>query len=629
MSFTPSYSFVCISLYFRCKYSPLEDTIRSLRELQAEEDAEEDVWRTRHQIPSHLPPLSSHQQTDEDLDDDLDFEPVQIFDDDHESESEVDMDDCFMDVDENDGDEMRFFIGKDGETLWSNKVVTPQSKTTSKNIIKVIPGPKGQARQCKTPFECFSRIISPDMIDDIVKFTNIYIEKKKQQGQGEETDNSVRENRYRPTTKGEILAVIGALFLIGVKRGNRADMSEYFATNGTGLTILRANFSKERFKCLLSWIRFDDVRTRLQRAETDKLAAVRELQNNFIKNSQQAYNVGEFLTIDEMLVAFRGRCGFIQYMTKKPDRYGLKIYALCDAQTFYTFNLEVYCGSQNPGPFSTSNKPFDVVTRLCAPIYGSKRNLTTDNYFSSYLLAEHLLVNGITFLGTLRKNKAEIPPEFVVENKNLVPGSHLFGCQYDKTLIAFVTRRKKVVLLLSTLHDKNEVDGVSGKPIQILDYNATKGGVDTVDLMCSRISTSRRTPRWTMTYFYRILDLSGINAMRIFQMNNPLDKSLRREFLYQLAQELMKENLKDRAKLTRLPKDVKTFLKEYKEEKSLNSESTTRQGICFICGTHKNHRTRLCCSICKKSVCKNHTKLTCNNCYDSLENKDDDLNEEL
>lgn len=106
-----------------------------------------------------------------------------------------------------------------------------------------------------------------------------------------------------------------------------------------------------------------------------------------------------------MLVAFRGRCSFIQYMSQKPTKYGLEICTLCDARMSYTYDLEVYCGKQYPGPNVLLNKPFDVVMRLVKGIKGSNRNPTTDNYFTSYMLAEHLLSIGLIFLGTMRKNK--------------------------------------------------------------------------------------------------------------------------------------------------------------------------------------------------------------------------------
>ena len=149
----------------------------------------------------------------------------------------------------------------------------------------------------------------------------------------------------------------------------------------------------------------------------------------------------------------------------------MKIYVLCDTRNFYTYNFEIYCGVQNPGPYACSNKPFDIVKRLVEPITKSNRNLTTDS------LADYVLSVGLTFSGTLRKNNAEVPPLFVNEKNNLVPVNYLFECQDHKTLVSLVTKKKKIVLVLSTVHDTDTVDEDTGKPVQIVDYNCTKGGV--------------------------------------------------------------------------------------------------------------------------------------------------------
>jgi hypothetical protein len=123
-------------------------------------------------------------------------------------------------------DDLRFYIGKDGETLWANKTVATVSKTKSKNIIKFLPDPKGQARLCKTRLEYFLHIISAKMIDKIVKYTNIFINKKRM-GQEATSTTEVRARDYRKTTRGEILALFGALFLMALKRGNRADLTNF------------------------------------------------------------------------------------------------------------------------------------------------------------------------------------------------------------------------------------------------------------------------------------------------------------------------------------------------------------------------------------------------------------------
>lgn len=146
------------------------------------------------------------------------------------------------------------------------------------------------------------------------------------------------------------------------------------------------------------------------------------------------------------------------------------MYALCDFQTCYTNNFIIYCGTQKPGPFVTSNRPFHVVKCLNDPLIKSNRNITSDSWFSSYPLAEYLLTIWMTFLGALRKNKSDIPPDFVTENKKLVPGSHIFECNYTSTLVSLVTKKQNVVLILSTLHEGNELDDETRKPVQIMDY---------------------------------------------------------------------------------------------------------------------------------------------------------------
>ena len=70
------------------------------------------------------------------------------------------------------------------------------------------------------------------MIDEIVNYINIYIPKKLVE-RIELSETPIRQRDYTPTSMSEIKAVFGALFLIVVKRGNRADFSEYFTKDGT------------------------------------------------------------------------------------------------------------------------------------------------------------------------------------------------------------------------------------------------------------------------------------------------------------------------------------------------------------------------------------------------------------
>lgn len=103
-----------------------------------------------------------------------------------------------------------------------------------------------------------------------------------------------------------------------VKKANHTHFLELWATDGTGIDMFRACMSYHRFLFILRVLRFDEKATRDERKKTDKLASIRALLDQFVLNCKTVYTLGEFITIDEMLATFRGRCSFIQYMPKKP-----------------------------------------------------------------------------------------------------------------------------------------------------------------------------------------------------------------------------------------------------------------------------------------------------------------------
>lgn len=135
-------------------------------------------------------------------------------------------------------------------------------------------------------------------------------------------------------------------------------------------------------------MRFDDPNTREQQKATDKAAAISEIFGKLLSNSQKAYFLTEHVTIVEMLVPFRGRCGFKVYMPKKPHTYGIKIQRLCDARTSYLYNGYIYTGKDSDGIGLSPEelklqKPTQTVLRVSQPIHNTNRNVTCDNFFTS------------------------------------------------------------------------------------------------------------------------------------------------------------------------------------------------------------------------------------------------------
>ncbi|GBP74652.1 hypothetical protein EVAR_51577_1 [Eumeta japonica] len=97
------------------------------------------------------------------------------------------------------------------------------------------------------------------------------------------------------------------------------------------------------------------------------------------------------------------------FIKSKPGKYGLKVQCMCDAKTHYLYNAFIYTEKPLTQRNSSLSVPTQDVLKLTEPLYGSKRNVTGDSWFTSVELVDLLLQKGLTYVGTVRKNKREIP----------------------------------------------------------------------------------------------------------------------------------------------------------------------------------------------------------------------------
>lgn len=410
--------------------------------------------------------------------------------------------------------------------------------------------------------------------------------------------------------------------MCGVLKSSRCNIFELWDNNqGTGCELIYITMSEHRFRFLVRCLRFDDVRDREQRRALDKLAAIRLIFEKFVSNCANAFKPSDYLTIDEQLVAFRGKCPFRQYMPMKPAKFGIKIYALVSSSNFYTTNLEVYVGQQPEGPFRKSNKVNDLVCRLVEPIVGSHRNITADNFFSSIPLARILLQKSLTYIGTLKKNKPEIP-ECFLPNKERESKSSIFGFQDKCTLVSYVPQKNKAVCAISTMHYNKAIDGDTGdekKPCIITSYNQTKHGVDILDKMCRHYDVCRNSHRWPLTIFFHVMNVGAVNAINIYRANKNDENISRRTFLKELAYQLMEPAIRRRVAMDTLPKEIRRrgkLLLHIPEEPPVPRVQAGTVGKCFLCGRNRNKSTRKTCDKCQKWVCPDHQKCVCDDCYE-------------
>jgi len=112
--------------------------------------------------------------------------------------------------------------------------------------------------------------------------------------------------------------------------------------------MFSAGMARNRFRTILQYLRFDDRSARREKKDRGEFVPkdqpVQPFLNLFSANLRRLYVLSLYLTVDEMVVSFRGRCPFRIYMKSKPERYGIKIWAVVDVRSSYVLGLQIYVG---------------------------------------------------------------------------------------------------------------------------------------------------------------------------------------------------------------------------------------------------------------------------------------------
>ena len=223
----------------------------------------------------------------------------------------------------------------------------------------------------------------------------------------------------------------------------------------------------------------------------------------------------------------------MQYKPKKPKKWGLNVWTLA-GQDGYVYNWDLYAGKPK-GNQAEQGLTFNVVTKLCRPIYNKGHHVFMDNYFSSPALFDELSKNQTGACGTLRLNQRGIPKEL----KNAKPprgemitlrnGDLLYICWTDKrqvNILASVhnssTFHKRVRCKRGQGELPNDVHRIVVKPKAVEIYTKKMGGVDRADQKVALHISLHQTIKWWKKLFFHVLETAVVNASVIYKsMYNP------------------------------------------------------------------------------------------------------------
>lgn len=508
----------------------------------------------------------------------------------------------------------------------------------------------GEATEADTAIKAWELFITDHIIDEIVRNTNVKIQKIIDQLSERET---VKKDtvHIRTTDSVEMRAFLGLLYVRGLLGQNTHDQKLLFKEK-IGHPIFGAVMSWHRFAFLHANITFDDLATRPQRWLHDRFAAVRELFEAFNVRCSSVLQPDDYLTIDETLYGCRTQIGFKQYNRSKPVRYGLLYKSINAVRYPFTFRTIVYSGKpkEEPSPYyirGTLPTVKALVNQLSSSVNLCGKTISLDRLYTSLELFDWLLTKDITALGTLDQSRKGIPPQIKEVNAREDKSYEVYKekCQGKMYLNSYVKQTKskglRNVLLLSTLPPLLGVtkDDNQKKPAIYKLYDFTKGGTDIVDQRINFYTVNTKSRKWTVNAFSYILDTARVNSQTIFGKNTNKDPRSINSFNYgwELVMSLCIPQIRRRKETPGLPQStiakIKLLLDDSEPEldavpegQPVRAEKRARCSACldsiqgpgYTNNRSKVKRSRIMCQICKHVACDQHLKHLCCNCYDKL-----------
>ena len=198
----------------------------------------------------------------------------------------------------------------------------------------------------KTPIDFFQLFVTDDMLEAIVEQTNLFAQ------QYIDSHELSRRSRVQQWAKSphdvvELKKFLALIIIMGLI--SYPSIEDYWVTSWPFATPTFSSILKrDRFSLLMRFLHLNDSSKYIPKGEPgyDALYKLRPFADPLIANFRAAYTLGREVSVDEGMIGFKGRLWFVQYMPKKPTKWGMKAFVLADSATGYTSNWRLYTGTK-------------------------------------------------------------------------------------------------------------------------------------------------------------------------------------------------------------------------------------------------------------------------------------------
>ena len=461
-----------------------------------------------------------------------------------------------------------------------------------------------------TPFQCFQKLFPEEIYVHVVQETNRYAKTYIEQHQPLPPNSRFRA--WTDVSLEEIKAFIALEISMGLV--NKPTLASYFSKD-FGLTDtpgFRYQMSRKRYELIRSCLHFVD---NAQRNKDDRLSKIRDILDMVSDLYKEIYITNKEVSVDEAMLRFKGRLFWKQYMPKKPTKWGIKVWALCDSNTGYLLKFDVYTGKIVDLGNNMGTGEY-VVQKLLSGFENKGVIVFMDNFFSGVPLYQKLLSQNTGACGTVHPNRKGLPSNMkkIKKKKGELP---TFWISEDNKMIACSWQDSGRVNLLSTIGDTStrqttirskQGDRTVEKPSLQKEYNKFMGGVDRFDQFCASYPFGKRNKKWYQVLWYFIIEIALVNSWICYEIQNNAKMTpvkFRKEVIKGLLQnyvpKVQKRNKVDVLSSSRRLKE-RHFIGQYDDKKYHPN--------CTVCSISPNQ-----CSKKGKKDCKRRqTSFYCQQC---------------
>ncbi|MCO5597163.1 hypothetical protein L7F22_051239 [Adiantum nelumboides] len=399
-------------------------------------------------------------------------------------------------------------------------------------------------------FHLFLMLFPLDLIDHIINETNMYA--SLQRGRCNSLHESMR--RWVPLDHHSFLRFLG--MALGMALNYMPSKQHYWKDDMIG-SLHFPNFGDKMSHTSFQQIkRFLHLRDNTKRPPREcrehKLWQTLELEERLNFTFQKSYNFHQCVTVDERIIPSKCKLNPCRvYNPKKPYKFGIQVWNLCDSSTGYNYAFQVY--DKMPCP----ELSFHVVANLVRSLRRQGHHVFFDRYFTFVKLLEHLWSDGQGGTSTYVCNRKYFPGKEMLNLGKQARGTSCFAYCRKQDVIAYSWMDKKKIFFASNcfgMHEGKVTRMVAdGKKLLVscldlaVKYNECKAGCNVFDSMVlghgyslqTTMQTTMHGWKWWHALFWGLMDSVFTNAWIIWKDLYGSVDTFRFDFMLHLHEQLV------------------------------------------------------------------------------------------